>query len=72
MNTVVCMKKNTSMAFGTAYLDVRSCSAIYQLYDLGMLRDLSGFSYLKCKMELIIASDQRVDVRIQCVNTCEA
>lgn len=60
------------MAFGTAYLDVGSCSATYQLCDLGMSRDLSGFSYLNCKMELIIASDQRVDVRIQCVNTCEA
>lgn len=56
------------MAFGTASVSVCSCSATYQLCDLGKSFNLFGFSYLKCMM-LIIASDHRVVARIQCVNT---
>lgn len=72
MSTVVCIKKDGGKHGlwpslpGCAFL---TSSATYQLCDSGKPLNLYGFSYLKCKMELILVSDHRVVVRIECVNS---
>lgn len=56
------------MASDTAYRGVSSCSAACQLCDLGKSLNLSRFSHLGCATELIIASNHRAVVRVQCVS----
>lgn len=72
MNTFECMKKDGrkhglwhSLPGGA----LLTSSATYQLRDLGKSLNHCGFSYLKCKMELVIASDHGVVVKIECVNS---